>query len=459
MVVDRLTGEDIEELKELAAAYFWPHFRQAGDMSEETGVKLVAKAQGVWVEDAEGKRWFDTIAGMWLVNIGHGRREIAEAVYKQMQEISYSPGGTVSPATIRLAAKVASLAPDKESMVYFVSGGSEAVETALKMAKKYHKNNGEPTRYKVISRSGSYHGATHACMSLGGGGVAMPTDYGPLMPGTIHVAQPNEYRCVFCKDGGKCNLECANDVARAIEHEGPASVAAFIGEPISAAAGIHVPHPEYWPTIREICDRYGVVMICDEVITGFGRTGKMFATEHWNVKPDITTVAKALTSGYLPIGAAVASKKIASAFIGDEDATFRHLITFGGNPASCAAGLVNLEIMENEGMVENSARMGDYLFDQMQKLYEHPIVGDVRGGKGLLCAVELVKDRDTRERFPKEAELSKKLTAIMNKHGLLGRGGDVIFLSPPLCITKDEVDYLVNQVDMVIADAEDVLLH
>ena len=457
MASDRLNGEQIEELKQQAAAHFWPHARAAGDMSDDSGIKLVTSAKGVWVEDADGKQWFDTLSGMWLKNIGHGRKEIAEAVFEQMQDISYSPGGTVSPATVKLSAKVASLSPDKESRVYFVSGGSEAVETALKMAKNFHKNNGEGTRWKVISRKGSYHGATLACMSLGGGGISAPVNFGPLAPGNVHVAQPSPYRCTYCADRGGCNLECARDVDRAIEHEGASTVAAFIGEPISAAAGIFVPHPDYWPTIREICDRHGVVMICDEVITGFGRTGKMFATEHWDVKPDIFTVAKALTSGYLPIGAAIASHKISEAFMGDDDSAFRHLITFGGNPTSCAAGLANLEIMEGEGMVDNSARMGDYLYEQLQTLYEHRIVGDVRGGMGLLAAVELVKDRDTREKFPKEAELSKKMGPLMNKHGLLGRGGDVISIAPPLCITKDEVDHIVRQVDEIIGEVEEVL--
>ncbi|MCH7746232.1 MAG: aspartate aminotransferase family protein [Chloroflexi bacterium] len=457
MTTSRLSGEDIEELKQLASAHFWPHGRQAGDMSEETGVKLVNTSKGVWVDDIDGKRWLDTLSGMWLVNIGHGREEIAEAVYKQMKDISYSPGGTVSPATVKLSAKIASHAPDKDSRVYFVSGGSEAVETALKMAKNYHKNNGEATRWKVISRRGSYHGATVACMSLGGAAWTAAENYGPTMPGNIHVAQPDQYRCTFCRDKGGCNLECARDVERAIEHEGASTVAAFIGEPISASAGIHIPHPDYWPTIREICDRTGVLMICDEVITGFGRTGKMFATEHWGVTPDITTVAKALTSGYLPIGATIATKKIADAFIGAEESAFRHLITFGGNPASCAAGLANLEIMEGEGMVENSAQMGDYLYEQLQTLYEHRIVGDVRGGKGLLAAVEIVKDRDTREKFPAEAELGKKINPLMDKHGLLGRAGDVIALSPPLCITKDEVDHLVQQLDQVIGEVEGML--
>ena len=192
------------------------------------------------------------------------------------------------------------------------------------------------------------------------------------------------------------------------------------------------------------------------MITGFGRTGKMFATEHWGVKPDIFTVAKALTSGYLPIGAAVASKKMADSFMA-EDKTFRALITFGGNPTSCAAGLANLEIMENEGMVENSAEMGDYMYERLQPMYEHNIVGDVRGGMGLIAAVELVKDRDTKESFPPEAQLAKKMAPLLNKYGLLGRAGDTIFLSPPLCITRDEVDHLVAQVDGVIGELESTL--
>lgn len=458
-MVTRLTGEEIEDIKQKAADHFWPHSKMAGDMSEETGLKVVTRAKGVWVEDAEGEQWFDTMAGLWLKNIGHGRKEIADAVYKQMQEISFSPFDTVSPPTAHLAARVAALAPDKESRIYFVSGGSEAVETALKMAKNYHKLNGESSRWKILSRWGSYHGATLACTSLGRGGVmgSLPSDFGPLVPGNVHVAQPDEYRCQFCRDNGGCNLECARDVDRTIQNEGASTVAAFIGEPISAAAGINVPHPDYWPTIREICDKHGVVMICDEVITGFGRTGKMFAMENWDVKPDIFTVAKALTSGYLPIGAAVASSKIAGAFAGDAGATFQHLFTFGGNPTSCAAGMANLDILEGEGMVENSAKMGEYLFEQLQSLYEHRIVGDIRGGMGLLAAVEIVKDRDTRERFPPEAGVGAKVSRLMREHKMLGRAADVIPLSPPLCITRDEVDHLVHQIDSIVGKLEQEL--
>ena len=444
---------DFEQARADAAAHFWPHGRLAGDMTQRSGVQLVTKGQGVWVEDAEGERWFDTLSGLWLVNIGHGRREIADAAYRQMLELAFSPHDTVSPVTAALSARLATLSGDPRARLYFTSGGSEANETALKVAKNYHHLRGEPNRWKVISRRGSYHGATLACTSLGRGGPAggsVPAQFGPLVPGNIHVAQAAPYRCHLCQREGDCTLACAEDVERAILHEGPGTVAAFIGEPISAAAGIHVPHPDYWPMIREICTRHGVLMIADEVITGFGRTGKMFAMEHWNVKPDITTMAKGLTSGYLPIGAAMVSGQVAEAFSGEAGA-FQHLLTFGGNPASCAAALANLDIMENENMAGRSAEMGAYLYERMQGLREHAIVGDVRGGNGLLCAVELVKDRATRAPFPKEAKIDKVATEAMREHRMLGRANHIIPVAPPLCITRDEVDEAVARLHKVVA--------
>ena len=450
----RLNIEDIDQARADAAAHFWPHSQQAGNMTRESGVQLVTRGKGVWVEDAEGERWFDTLSGLWLVNIGHGRREIADAVYRQMLELSFSPNDTVSPVTAALSAKLATLSQDERSRVYFTSGGSEANETALKIAKNYHHLNGEPGRWKVLSRRGSYHGATLACTSLGRGGPgggSVPAQFGPLVPGNIHVAQVNHYQTDICGRDGVCTLECARDIERAILHEGPSTVAAFIGEPISAAAGIHVPHPDYWPTVREICDRHGVLMIADEVITGFGRTGRMFAMEHWETKPDIFTCAKGLTSGYLPIGAAIATGKVADAFIGAGDQTFQHLITFGGNPASCAAAMANLEIMENENMAARSQEMGDYLFEKLQDLRKHDIVGDVRGGKGLLCALELVKDRGTHEHFPKSAKLDKLAVAAMRENRMLGRAGHIIPIAPPLCIDRDEIDEAVARLDSVLS--------
>ena len=445
--------ENAEQARADAAGHFWPHSQQAGNMDKDTGVQLVTKGKGVWVEDAEGERWFDTLSGLWLVNIGHGRREIADAVYRQMLDLAFSPNDTVSPSTARLSAKLAELSQDPKSRIYFTSGGSEANETALKIAKNYHHLNGEPNRWKVISRRGSYHGATLACTSLGRGGPgggSVPAQFGPLVPGNIHVAQPNYYRPDVYDADGDCMLACAHDLERAILHEGPGTVAAFIGEPISAAAGIHVPHPDYWPTVRKICDRHGVLLIADEVITGFGRTGRMFAMEHWGVKPDIFTVAKGLTSGYLPIGAAIATGKVADAFIGESKSTFQHLITFGGNPASCAAALANLEIMETEDMAARAEEMGAYLYERLQGLTKHDIVGDVRGGKGLLCALELVKDRTTKEQFPASAQIDKLAVEAMRANRMLGRAGHIVPIAPPLCIERDEIDDAVGRLDAVL---------
>lgn len=448
---DGANTKDMDQARADAARNFWPHSKPAGDMSKETGVQLVTRGDGVWVEDPDGEKWFDTLSGLWLVNIGHGRREIADAVYEQMLALSFSPNDTVSPATATLSARLAKLSGDERARVYYVSGGSEANETALKVAKNYHHLNGEPNRWKVLSRRGSYHGATLACTSLGRGGPgggSVPAQFGPLVPGNVHVAQPNEFRCPLCESSGGCTLSCADDVERAILHEGPSTVAAVVAEPISAAAGIHVPHDDYWPRLREICDRHGVLLIADEVITGFCRTGRMFATEHWGVQPDIRTVAKALTSGYFPIGAAIVSGKIADAF--DSDNAFQHLFTFGGNPAASAAALANLDIMENEGFAKRSAEMGDYLFERLQGLKSHAIVGDVRGGKGLLCALELVADKATRAQFPKGAQIDKHAVEAMRENRMLGRAGHVIPLAPPLCITRDEIDDAVGRLDRVL---------
>ena len=443
-----------DELKQIALDHFWPHMQQVADLAKPDGLQIMTEGNGCWVEDIHGNKFFDLLAGMQLQNVGYGRAEIADAVYEQLQHINYAPDNTTSIPALKLVEKVASLAPDKESRIFLVTGGSEANETALKMTKKYHRLKGEPGRYKVISRKDSYHGGTLATLSLGGSSTAGFNDYGPLMPGSVHVTQPYHYWCLYCSDLPECNLECARDVERAIEHEGPETVAAVIGEPISCTT-VMVPHADYWPMLRSICDKYGVLLLADEVVTGFGRTGKMFACENWDLQPDIIGVAKGLSSGYMPIGAAVARKEIADAFIGEEDKTFQHIFTFGGHPAACAAALANLEILEGEELVQNSAEMGQYLYEQLNTLYEHPIVGDIRGGLGLLSAIEFVKDRDTKEKFPKEADLGDKLTRSLRRHGLLTRQrGDLMLLIPPLCITRDEVDHVVRELDNVIGEVE-----
>ena len=314
------------------------------------------------------------------------------------------------------------------------------------MAKKYQQINGKAGAFKVISRRYSYHGGTAMAVSLGGSPAADPM--GPLMPGAIHVTNWDSYRPPYEGDPVDVAIKCANEFETVIQHQGPQTVAAMIAEPVSAAAGIHIPPPEYWQRLREIADQYGVVLIADEVITGFGRLGEWFGPTVWDVQPDITAVAKAITSGYAPLGGAIATKKIADSFIGSDSETFRHLITFGGHPVSASAALANLRIFERENLVSNSKQMGEYLFSQLQRLREHEITGDIRGGVGLIAAVELVKDRSTKERFPASAGLAKKLPKMLYERDMVSfRAGDIISICPPLMISRDEIDFLVDALD------------
>jgi adenosylmethionine-8-amino-7-oxononanoate aminotransferase len=448
------TGERIEELQSIAGEHLFMHAQQVEDWRGQ--LKIFIKGEGAWVEDIEGNRLMDVMSGLWYKAAGYGRTEIADAMYEQLTGIETPPANSATPSQIELAGRIASLYHDKDARTFFLSGGSEAVETAVKMAKKYQSLTGKAGAFKVISRRNSYHGATAMAVSLGRSPAADPC--GPEMPGAIHVTNWDSYRLPFEGDPVDVAIRCANEFEVAIKHTGPDSVAAMIAEPISAATGIHLPPAEYWQRLREIADEYDVVLIADEVITGFGRTGEYFAPMNWDVTPDITTVAKALTSGYSPLGAAIATKKIADAFLGGPEETFRHLVTFGGHPVSAAAALANLDIFEDEDLVGNSRRMGDYLFDQLQRLREHSIVGDVRGGLGLLAAVELVQDRGNKTPFPASAGLANRLPPLLVENGLVSfRAGDVISLCPPLVVDKGEVDYIVDAVDRTLAALSDDL--
>ncbi len=446
-ISEALTGERIEELQQIAGDHLFMHAAQTNDW--RGNLNVFVKGEGVWVEDIHGHRFLDAMGGLWYKAAGYGRKEIADAMYRQLLEISSPPAGGAVPSTIELAGRLAELYPDHDARSFFVSGGSEAVETAVKMAKKYQQLKGKAGAFKVISRRYSYHGGTAMAVSLGRNPAADPA--GPEMPGAIHVVNWNSYRLPFAGDPVDVAVQCANEFETVIQHNGPETVAAMIAEPISAASGIHIPPPEYWQRLREIADKYDVVLIADEVITGFGRTGEWFGPMNWDVLPDITTTAKAITSGYAPLGAAIATKKIADTFLGGQRETFRHLITFGGHPVAAAGALANLELIEREDLVGNSRRMGDYLFDKLQSLREHPIVGDVRGGLGLLAAVELVKDRDTKEPFPADAGLATKLPKLLHERDLVSfRAGDVISLCPPLTISADEIDFIVDALDDAI---------
>jgi adenosylmethionine-8-amino-7-oxononanoate aminotransferase len=442
------TAEEVKALQATALEHLWVYLREPSDMAEKGEPQIFVEGKGVHVTDALGNQFIDAMSGLWLKNVGYGRTEIADAAYQQMLQLTYMPMGTTSEATVRLSEKIASITPGDLSRCFFTSGGSESNETAMKLARAYFKRVGEPGRYKFISRKGSYHGATFGTLALGGTGTFPKGDYEPLLGGVFHGPQPNPYRCEY---GGSTPEECAERCVKAIEDiilfQGPDSIAAVIAEPVSSPQGAVVPGPNYWPMLREVCDRYGCLLIADEVITGFGRTGKMFACEHWGITPDLMTMAKGITSGYIPMGGAIARKPISDAFVGSAQAAFRHVITFGGHPVAAAASLRNIQIMEDEDMVGNSARMGRYLLDGLEELKEkYSIIGDVRG-LGLLCGLEIVKDRETKEYFPADAELGARLTQGFAESGVLLRGGDAMNVAPPLCVTSGEIDDIVTAMD------------
>lgn len=437
-----------------ALDHLWMHARSWDEMSKPGGVKIFTEADGTRVTDIDGNSYFDLMAGLWLVNVGHGRKEIADAVYEQMQKLCYvNTWAYATLPAIKLASKLAELTPGSLEKVFFVNSGSEAVDAATKMAKQYQFLSGFGKRYKIIARRNSYHGSTTGAQSITGGGWFQRKYFEPMVPGVRHVPHPYCYRCQYELSYPDCGLLCAKAVEQEIQFEDPETVAAVIGETIAGASGVIPPPPEYWPMVRSICDKHGVLLIMDEVICGFGRTGKWFACEHYGVVPDIMTVAKGLSSGYLPIAAAIATTEVADKFKGGSAESFQHGITWGAHPVSCAAALANLTILEREKLIERSAEMGKYLHNSLESLRSHPTVGDVRG-KGLIAAVELVKDKKTKESFERDHPFSAKVSQRLLELGLLTRVRNIISMSPPLIVTKSEIDEVVRAIDQALGDAE-----
>jgi adenosylmethionine-8-amino-7-oxononanoate aminotransferase len=411
------------------------------------------RAEGVWIWDSEGKRYLDGSGGACVVTIGHGVREVQDAAARQMEAISFAHGSQFTTgACEELAGRVAALSSDTElDRVYFVSGGSEAVETAVKMARQYWREVGEPDRAKVLSRWTSYHGNTAGALALGGH-TGRRSPYQPLILHTPHVEPCYCYRCPYGKKQDSCALECAEALDRTIRYEGPESVAAFIAEPVvGATAGALVPPEGYWKRVREICDRYGILLIADEVMTGAGRTGKSLALEHWGVSADLVVLAKGLSSGYAPIGAVLARRRIHEA-IRSGSGAFTHGHTYGQQPVSMAIGAAVLRYLEEHRLVERSAEKGVLLLSALRELSELPMVGDVRG-LGLFAGVELVSDKTTREPFDSKLKMAYKVGAEAFRRGLItypgdggadGIRGDHLLLCPPLTIDDVEIEFLVR---------------
>lgn len=444
--------EEKEALLEKDRAHMWHHMSPYNP-----NPMIVTEASGSWITDIDGNRYFDGMSGLWCVNVGYGRQELAEAAYEQLKNLAYFPLTQSHVPAIKLSEKVSEWLGD-EYRIFFSNSGSEANEVAFKIARQYHHQNGESGRYKFISRYRAYHGNSMGALAATGQSIRKEK-YEPLAPGFLHVQPPYCYRCPFGKTSGSCNLECADTFDEVINWEGANTVAAVIMEPTITGGGVIVPPDGYLPKVREICDKHGVLLIVDEVICGFGRSGRKFGHQNFGVKPDIVTMAKGITSAYLPLSATAVRADIADRFKEQGvNQHFRHVNTFGGNPAACALALRNLQIMEEEELIEKADELGRLLRQELTPLESHPNVGDIRSF-GFLAGIEMVEDRNT-----KEPAAPAKVTQVIGeckKRGLIiGRNGDtvpgfnnVLTLSPPFSTSQEEVKMLVS----VLREAFDTL--
>ncbi|MBI2252381.1 MAG: aspartate aminotransferase family protein [Armatimonadetes bacterium] len=400
--------------------------------------------------DFKGKEYIDAHSILWVANIGHGRKEIALSCQEQMEKLAYGSlfGGYFNEPAIKLALKLKEIAPAKLQGVFFTSGGSEAVESAIKIARQYHQRKGQLSRVKIISRRESYHGVTWGALSATGLRIYR-TPFEPLVPGFLHISPPYCYRCDFGKTYPECKIECAETLEQLIRYEGPKTIAAFIGEPVMSAAGALVAPLEYWNKIQEICRNYGILLIIDEVINAFGRCGYMFASNHYKIKPDLITLAKALTGGYAPMGAVLINKEIMECF---QDWMFVHGLTFGGHPVSAIAALKNIEVLEKEKLISKAKDLGKYLLEGLENLKKHKIIGDIRG-IGMHTAIEYVKDKKTKEKI--KTNLAAKIEESAWKKGIyLCRASiDKTYIAPPLIITKEQINKIIDVLDESIEKA------
>jgi adenosylmethionine-8-amino-7-oxononanoate aminotransferase len=414
--------------------------------SAYAGTRIWVSGDGALIKDADGREYIDGLSGLWNVNIGHGRRELGEAASRQMATLAFHStyaGGSNKPA-IALAERLSGLVYPSINTFFFTSGGAEASETSFKTARFYWKALGRPDKIKIISRHRAYHGLTLAAMSATGLSAFWPM-FEPRTPGFLHIDAPDPYRFVNPDPGVSLGVAAANKLEEAILREGPETVAAFIAEPVQGAGGVIVPPPDYFRRIREICTRYDVLFIADEVITGFGRTGRWFGLEHYGVEPDIMQFAKGITSGYVPLGGVGVSDPIRDA-INSVPAAKRwmHAYTYSGHPTCCAVALENVGIIEREHLVERAAERGARLLQKLRTLESMDRVGHVRG-QGMMAAVEVVADKKTKELFPPQAGLAQKLTNEMLERGLYTRVAlDCICLAPPLMTSEAQVDRIVD---------------
>jgi putrescine aminotransferase len=446
------SAEEASRLYELDRTH-WLH--PQGDLDAPAGTVpqlMFTSGSGAILTDVEGREYVDGMASLWNVNVGYGRAELAEAAATQMKSLAFSSayGGFSTKPTIELAAKLAELAPGDLEVTYFASGGAEANDTAYKVARLYWKLRGEPGRVNIISRIRDYHGLTYGATSATGL-ANFWKGFEPLAPGFLHAPSPDPYRFSGEGSAGEAYVKALEEV---VLKAGADTVAAVVAEPVQGAGGVIVPPPDYFPLLRQVCNKYGLLLIADEVITGFGRTGRWFAMEHWNVQADLMVFAKGVTSGYLPLSGVMLTRDVHDT-LKTVKGPFQHGFTYSGHPTACAVGLRNLQILEDEHLVERAAEKGAYLLKRLQDLRSHEIVGDVRG-LGLVAAIELVRDRTTKEQFEVSAGAARRVWQAALEEGVIVRPltGDVLAMSPPFVISNEQIDRIVSVLDKAITRVE-----
>jgi adenosylmethionine-8-amino-7-oxononanoate aminotransferase len=438
---------NVAEVKQRARQHLWMPYTQVNDLVADDGPRVIARAEGSYLYDLEGRRYLDGVSALEAMVAGHGRQELVEAALRQYQQVAFIDlfrYATLSQ--IDLATKLAEITPGSLSMVHFTPGGAEAVEVAIKIARQYHYLRGDHQRYKVVTRHGAYHGATFGAMQVDGNYHATRN----------FIFQHETFGRIAPAPRPGCGADHAAEIEALLLRENPDSFSAVHVDPMNTAIRVAIPNDEFLPALREICDRYGVLLIADEIITGFGRTGKLFACDHTGVVPDLMTLSKGLSSGYIPIGAAIAKAEIAEAFIGGPEETFRHGHTYSGHPVACAVALENIGLIERDHLTAQAAQSGQYLLERLNALEHHPAFGGARG-KGMLLGLELVLDKATGRTTTPPGKIGLSFRLACRDLGLILlpiHPGNVMLIAPPLNMPRSEMDELADIVDRALTQIE-----
>jgi len=442
VAIEEMSGP---ELQELDKEHHLHPFTDHKELHEKKS-RIITRADGVYIYDADGNKYLDGMSGLWCVNAGYGRDDLVDAATKQMRELPYynSFFQCANPPSIKLAAMLSDISQPQFNHAFFSSSGSEANDTIVRMVRRYWDLMGQPERHTIISRKNAYHGSTVAAASLGGM-KPMHEQSGLPIPGIVHVEQPYWFGSDRSRSPDELGIQAARSIENKINELGVDKVAAFIGEPVQGAGGVIIPPDSYWPEVQRICDEYGILLISDEVITGFGRMGEWFGADYYGTRPDFMPFAKGVTSGYLPLGGVMVGDRVADVLI-EKGGEFYHGYTYSGHPAACAVAIANLRILQDDGLIDRVRNdIGPYLRMAWSKLAGHPLVGEVRS-VGLLCALELVKSKDPIELFDEKQGVGAICRDILVNDGLIMRAvGDTIVAAPPFVLSHSEADELIEK--------------